>query len=617
MTITRRSFLTVVCALALCGAASAQMGANLCPPSSATDTAKQTGLWQDASTWTDGTVPVAGERVLIPAGMTVTNNGTTVDVLWIHVAGVLTCCDHCDTQLNVHTLYVPMGGAVRLGMPGMPATGKVVVELIPGPFLDGDWQKLSLGVICHGEFTAAGLDKLGWCEVAADVAAGAATLTVTEFPVRWAVGDRLLIAGTDSWVGETKATYQSEFRTIAAINGRTVTLDAPLAYRHFRWKPDLPFHVANLTRNVVIRSRDATQRGHLMFMSASNDISFTEIVGLGRTDKKQPVTDPRIDAVSQMLVAGSDANPRGRYADHVHKAGPIGGISRRQGNVVDGSPGWGMVNHASNCQWDNCITIRCVGFGAGTEEGQERGYIRRHLSAMNINTLPVGANSGRTAIGDWGVNGEGIWLQGGLVEVDGVVCFDNSGGGVHLFNIPLNHYPNYTGAGIVPWIQFPIVHDRILLEPDIYPQTEALRSSARVPARRIGRVTAYNNGVGVRSWHGPVHDVPTQVRCQFSDLTLWGRGARLNLEYSSNTDVRNVRVVGDSGFRGPNVTTNDQYPLNVRFPNVTISGLNIEDYKNKAKTADLPIFDDSVGANPTHVIDGTYPIRDKNGAVIR
>ncbi|TXH44900.1 MAG: hypothetical protein E6Q97_32100, partial [Desulfurellales bacterium] len=155
-----RVFLTIILTLAMYGSVSAQgMGASLVPPSSATDTAKKSGSWQDASTWTDGTVPTIADRVFIPAGLTVTNHATA-EALWIHAAGKLTFCDHCDVQFNVHTIYVPMGGSFS-----GHATGRVIIEWLDGPFLPGDTTQLSRGLICHGMLMVSGNPKLHGCAV--------------------------------------------------------------------------------------------------------------------------------------------------------------------------------------------------------------------------------------------------------------------------------------------------------------------------------------------------------------------------------------------------------------------------------------------------------------------
>jgi hypothetical protein len=373
-----------------------------------------------------------------------------------------------------------------------------------------------------------------------------------------------------------------------------VTFTTPTLYRHFPWSSDLQVHVANLTRNVIIRSRRPSviaSRGHLMFMSSMNDIRYTLEEGLGRTDKSKPVTDPRKDA-SGKLIAGTDANPRGRYADHNHKCGPLAQPARRMWVVVRGSPGWGMVNHASHCQWDNCIALECFGSGFVTEEGQERGHMRRCLAAMNRglgDTISsTDEDHGRQLLGDWGTDGAGFWLQGGLVEVADCVSFDNSGRGFGLFDKTLNGYPNYgTGNPIPDYLRYKIVHDATLLPPeyretpnaDSYPATP----SSTVPQRVFSRNTAYGNKVGLQGWSGPTHNAaskqiwPLSVRGNITDLTLWGRGGKLHLEYMRQVNVTGLRVVGDLGFRS---STNSICKISeavlLRSPEVTISKWNIQ-----------------------------------------
>jgi len=603
----------------------AMMGENLCPPSSATHIAISSGSWQEKTTWSRGVIPSSNARVLIPAGITVTNHATTADVLWIHVAGTLKVCDHCDTQINVHTVYVPMGGSMQLGMPTMPCTGKTVLEFNFGAFLGGDTDKLSLGLICHGEFMACGKEKTAWGVLSAEVPKGATSLTLRDLPYQWNVGDQILLAGTDSIADGKPVQYQSEYLTIKAIDGRTVTFTTPTLYRHFPWRADLQVHVANLTRNVIIRSRRPSviaSRGHLMFMSSMNDIRYASLEGLGRTDKSKPVTDPRKDN-SGKLIAGTDANPRGRYADHNHKCGPMTQPARRMWVVVRGSPGWGMVNHASHCQWDNCIAVECFGAGFVTEEGQERGHMRRCLAAMNRGLgdtiVSTDGDHGRESIGDWGTDGAGFWLQGGLVEVSDCVSFDNSGRGFAIFNRALNGYPRWNYQ-LPDYLKYEIAHERIAVPfIDLYlPLMDAVGftrvPSSVVPLRTFDRNTAYGNKVGVQAWGGPTHSSskliwPLSVRGSITNLTLWGRGCALQLEYMRQMNVDGLTIVGCSGLRGKE-GENPHTPVALRGHHVTVRNISIEGFSNKSLyPAPVPI--DSVGddgENPNHLVYSDYPV---------
>lgn len=608
-----RFFAAILILCSLASVAIAQMGANLFQPSAATDTAAQSGSWQDAATWADGTVPAAGEAVYIPPGVTVTNHATIADVAWIHVAGTLSACSHCDTQLNVGTLYVPMGGEIDI-----QATGQCTIEFIDSSTHNGDWQKLAGGLISHGRVRIQGLEKTAWSEIAdAELAGGAVTLTLPNVPVRWQVGDKIIIAGTDSKIGETNVKYQSEFRTIAAINGTTVTLDAPLVYRHFRWAADLKFHVANLSRNVVIRSRETEtpRRGHLMFMSSDVDLRYVEIDDCGRTNKSQDVTDPQLDQDGN-LIAGTDANPRARYACHWHRVGQLSAPASVRGCVVNGSPGWGFLIHNSNAHIDDCVAVRCNGFGFGTEEGQERGHFRRCLSAMNHGLGDVvtstDSDHGRMPIGDWGKDGSGFWLQGGMVEVSDCVSFDNSGRGFALFNRTLNSFPDYSDVPSLPsLLKYPITIDPTLLSEEYATVSSPVTSSA-VPQQVFDRNTAYGNKVGLQAWSLTTPKrMPVTMRGSIRDLTLWGRGAGLHLEYVRQMNIDGLTVIGDLGVRpsGPSIQTVP--PILLRGPMIDVRRLSI----GGSKTTILDIG--TPAERSTHSIDGTWPIRDVNGQYLR
>jgi hypothetical protein len=614
MRTTRRIFLTVACALALCGVASAQMGSALVPPSSADCVATRSGSWQDAATW-DGKIPQQGDRFLIPAGVTVTNHGVTADTLWGYVAGTLKVCDHCDTQINAHTIYVPHGGSFQLGKPGMPATGNVVLEFTPGPFLPGDTTKLSRGVINHGEFVVCGQEKTHADEIVADLPVGATTLQLKNVPYNWKVGDRIAIAGTDSKVGESWVVYQTEERTITAIAGQFITWAEPLVYRHFRWAPDLPFHCVNESRNVVIRSRDPAvnaNRGHLMSMSAQMQPLYCLLEGLGRTDKSQPVTDPRTDLYGE-LVAGSDANPRARYALHWHRAGAMGPPALCRGVVVDGSPGWGILNHNSNVQVDDCVATRCFGFGFGTEEGQERGHFRRCFGFLNRgqgDTISSGdADHGIRLAADWGKDGSGFWLQGGLVEVSDCVAFDNSGRGFALFNRSMNSYPAYgTGTNRIPeHLQYPIQHAGALLPVEF--NGIAFTPSSTVPQRVFARNTAYGNKLGCQGWSGPTHDSssnriwPLTVRGNITDLAIWGRGGKLNLEYTRQANITGLRIVGDNAFRAAyNSLNKNAEAVLLRGAEVTISDWDIQHVQFHVREFSVAGANDPVPPNQRNIV---------------
>lgn len=620
------------------------MGENLCPVESATHVAIVSGSWQDASTWANGTVPTDGARVRIPCNCWVTNHATTAKLQWIHVEGVLDVCDHCTTLFRTHTIYIPMLGRMMVGTSSMPIAPDVTagIEFLSGPevglagdYLPGDWQILSCGLVCHGEFKACGAARTPWVEADATLAANTTQISVLR-DVDWKVGDEVLVAGTDAVAlpdlsDVTTHRYQSQLAKIASvINSKTFTIDTQLKYPRKPWGTGLKYHVANLTRNVVFRSSDPANvkhRGHMMFMSSMNDIRYAKQLNLGRTDKSRPVTDPRLDAISGVVIAGSQDNPRARYPDHNHRNGALSAASYRYATVIDGSPGWGGVNHASNMNWVYGICLRCYGSGFTTEEGQERGKFDWCLAALcrgdgDKPGISGDDDHGRQGIGDWGTDGSGFWLQGGMVAVTNCVSFDHSGRSYALFNQPLNSYPRYGGdPAIVPWIQFSITIDPSLVGSE-YDKTKPIPSSS-VLQQVFSNNVGYNTK-GLQAWSAQfarADGLPPGARANITNYTGYGRGSTLNLEYSPQVVVTGLRLEGDSLFRDQHVAgTNPGVPILLRSPTVSVTDYTINGiYKRNDWPKPKPISDIGTTAEKaTHVVDGTYPIIDGNtGAKIR
>jgi hypothetical protein len=620
-----RSFLAAMIITLCSTVAFAQPGASLVNVTNATHVAVKDGSWQDPEVWSCG-VPGDGSQVHIPEKIHVTNHGVTANVKWIHIDGTLDVCTHCNTEINAHTVYTDMTGKFHLGKPGMPVDGTAKLNFVSGPFLDGDWQQISLGHICHGEFLAAGVEKTPHTVIEdINLPKGSTKLKLINVPVKWKAGDKIAVAGTDSLVGEKWVVYQTEYLTITKITGKELEFTPPLQYRHYRWKPELVFHVVNLDKNVVIQSVGTGSRGHQMFMSPMNHMVDVLEMNLGRTDKSSNVTDPRIDPISLELVVGSDLNPRGRYMDHNHKVGPLNAPSTRKRVILRNSPGWGLVNHDSNCEWDDCVCTECFGAAFCTEEGQERGYMRNCLAFMNRGQgdyiTSTDSDHGVSHIGDWGKDGAGFWLQGGLVEVSNCVSFDNSGRGFALFNRTLNGYPAIH-ATVPSHLRFPIIHKAELLSEEYFTLTHGDSpnvAASSVPQRVFHNNTAYGNRLGVQGWNAKgwnnssQNTWPLSVRGNITNLTLWGRGNKLHFEYANRYNIRGIKIVGDSYLRGesaPFLSINAEQPIHLRGPEISIWGVQIEGMLNRNNWPEpKKIYTDTNnGADIDNFkIEGTYP----------
>jgi hypothetical protein len=124
------------------------------------------------------------------------------------------------------------------------------------------------------------------------------------------------------------------------IAGAVVTLSKGLDFAHPNiLKPDgtvvLRPRVANLTRNIVIRSENSDHpltgtRGHTVDvgMGAIWDIRYNQFVQLGRTSN---------DPIDDAATAHPTVNQKGRYAEHHHHAGSSVG-SADVGNTYLGNP---------------------------------------------------------------------------------------------------------------------------------------------------------------------------------------------------------------------------------------------------------------------------------------
>ncbi|RMH20703.1 MAG: hypothetical protein D6701_03540, partial [Gemmatimonadetes bacterium] len=333
---------------------------NLVRPEDATHVAVASGDWFDPATW-GGSVPGAGARVLIPQGVSVDYTGVSDARLFtVRVDGELSFATQSDTRMVVDTLVVDGTGRLEIGTATDPVAAGVSAEIViaNNGAIDTVWDPmlLSRGVIVHGQVEMHGAEKATHLKVAADPMAGDTTLTLASAPDGWQVGDRIVVAGTHykghAWDNTIQGVRpyppEDEVRTITAIDGNVVTLDAALVHDHDAPRAGLKTSVANYSRSITIATEDydtaaVSERGHVMFMHSDDvDVRYVGFEGLGRTDKSADAVP-----VGSLETVTPDANVKGRYALHVHRAGvdDPDNPAMLVGNAVWTSPGWGIVHH--------------------------------------------------------------------------------------------------------------------------------------------------------------------------------------------------------------------------------------------------------------------------------
>ena len=337
-----------------------------------THTTVKSGAWLDPTTWKNGQIPGNDANVLIAQGTTVTYDQVGVDRLkTIVIEGDLKFATHQDTQLYVETILNSAEGKLDIGSESQPvAAGKrsrIIFTSDSGIDTQWDPTQLSKGLVSHGEVNIFGADKLDRIELAGDATAGSSTLTFKQAPTGWKVGDKIVVGGTDyGWNGNDKdnSRLQDEVLTVTDISGNTVKFtnndiktgnQDVLRFDHLRSPLADPgktsLYAANLSRNVSFETENGKavpidHRAHVMLMHNPNvKVVNAGFYDLGRSDKTKLVDDigKNVDGSD-----GNGTNVRGRYALHLHKTGvddPSSPASLIEGNVVSGSPGWGIVQH--------------------------------------------------------------------------------------------------------------------------------------------------------------------------------------------------------------------------------------------------------------------------------
>ncbi|MEM7113463.1 MAG: G8 domain-containing protein [Chloroflexota bacterium] len=566
----------------------------LVDPAAATHTAVSSGNWTNPTIWQTGSPPTANANVYIPAGLTITVDGQlTPQLKTIGIDGTLRFDPSVNTRLQVDTIVAGPTGHVEIGTVASPIATNVTakVEFTDAGPIDETWDssKLSRGLIICGSTEMVGTDKTDWTTLATAPLAGATQLELTAVPAGWQVNDEIVVAATQGVTADDKGIIQ-------AINGTTITLRDPLQFDHTPLRADLEIHVANLTRNIQLKSQgiDPKRRGHVMLMHTLNvDIRNVGFYGLGRTDKTIPVDDwsfPDFDEGPHQYGPGN--NPRGRYAIHFHQGGidPNATPASVQGSVVAGSPGWGFVNHSGYVDFSNNVSYDVVGAAFSTEAGDELGSFTNNIALRTVNPNdPLHGDEAqqdpdiREAEQDFGWQGDGfvIW-GGGLTVEDNVV----SGASGHAYLV----WPEGLMQPNVGFTTFPAAN---ISDPTLRSLLGGLTeiNTTWVPLGRFDNNLGYNATVGLTTLylHTPWFDdfVPEvsqayldQLNSTLENTTLWGVEKGLDLNYNDHTTFRNTRLIGTGqansvGIVADNWHNNRSGNSHLQFENTIIEDFDI------------------------------------------
>src|SRR5690606_15418154 len=359
MTNMRRSWLysgllSLPLVMATGGTAAAQDHAHVDPAADAAAeapvAAKRKVRWSDPAAWPGGKVPAAGDAVVIPRDTEVVLDVDAKGLRSLTVDGKLTFSNERDLELETEWIYL-RGGELEIGTEARPHTRKATITLtdkVPGEDINTMGDRGIM--LMRGTLNLHGDREHTWSKLAKTAEKGATRIEVLDAR-GWRAGDEIVLASTDF------DPRQAERRTIAAIEGNTLTLDRPLEFMHFgeiTFGVDERGEVGLLTRNIRIQaSEDADTTyfgGHIMAMVGS----------------KMQVSGIELNRMGQHLTLA-------RYPIHWHLIGEGAGQYIRNASIHDTYSRCVTVHGTHNLRIENNVTYNTVGHCFFVEDGIETG----------------------------------------------------------------------------------------------------------------------------------------------------------------------------------------------------------------------------------------------------
>ncbi|WP_169053539.1 G8 domain-containing protein [Alteraurantiacibacter aquimixticola] len=347
-------------------------------------------LWSDPASWPDGKVPGAGDAVMIERGTEMVLDVSPPALRSLTIDGALRFADDRDLSLETDWIYLRRG-ELHIGSEEAPYTHKATITLtdtVPGEDINtmGDRGIMLMG----GTLSLHGDREHTWTKLASTAEAGSARIEVLDAS-DWRVGDEIVLASTDF------NPRQAEKRSIAAIDGNAITLDAPLDYMHFgeiTFGVDQRGEVGLLTRNIRIQaSEDADESyfgGHIMAMlNPDVHVSGVELTRMGQ----------------HLTLA--------RYPMHWHLVGEGQGQYIQNSAIHNTYSRCVTVHGTNNVRVENNVTFDTVGHCFFLEDAVETGnQFIRNLGIMTKchPTLPCDPTNlgpaGSALASEFGSNGQ-------------------------------------------------------------------------------------------------------------------------------------------------------------------------------------------------------------------
>lgn len=242
------------------------------------------GTWEATATWSSGTVPVTGDRVLIPAGITVTLNSAqitgddlttsiTIDSIVtthsITILGTLSYSRTVSASLTAYgNIYVGNGGLLDIGSTASPIPVGILAALYINDSATLTTGKYGLFVDNGGNLYATGYTKQRITTLTASTASAATSFSVANAS-NWQVGDQIYFCADG--VGSS---FEYDILTIATVSGNVITTTTGSGYAH-----NTPCPVANITSSSLITSFNYAYPGYVECVAGNASAASTYQLG--------------------------------------------------------------------------------------------------------------------------------------------------------------------------------------------------------------------------------------------------------------------------------------------------------------------------------------------------
>ncbi|MEL6779830.1 MAG: G8 domain-containing protein [Cyanobacteria bacterium J06597_16] len=349
----------------------------------------KTVLWSEWS----GRNPGKGKPVVIPDGLTVVLDSEDIEVGDLVVHGTV---KFGKTDVSLMADNIVVFGEMQAGTENDPHTHKakitltgkstdpdvVLSELMGGGHHSGNGghsghhmsnpiDNKALIVAPGGKLNLHGAEVNSWTQLGSTAAAGDTSIELAGALTGWNIGDMIAIAPTDFNV------FEAEERTITRIEGSTVFLDQPLAYKHYGEQQDLGngklldmrAEVTNLSRNIVITGSEEGET-KIDNSTRSNPDYFTRS-GYGGHTVYMKDAEVNIDGVEFSRLGNS--GELGNYPVHFHHTGDASKSSFRNSSIHHTFQRGLVVHQTNNLLIDSNTVYDTMSHSYFLEDGIETG----------------------------------------------------------------------------------------------------------------------------------------------------------------------------------------------------------------------------------------------------